>query len=371
MKLVHVLAPATFGGLERVVYALATGQARRGHDVHVVMLLEPETPEPLLANQLRASDVSIINVVLPGRAYATQLRRLGEHFRRLRPDVIHTHGYLPDVLSTALLPRVASRRVSTVHGFVGNTRRGRFYEWLQCRTYRWIDAVAVSQKLAKDLVRRGVRETKVHTIANAGVPIDGMLPRHAARQELEISADAFSIGWVGRVSREKGLDVLVDALPLLSDLRAQLTVIGGGPQRAMLDERARRNAPATHVSWRGIIPDAARLLRAFDVIVISSRTEGTPMILLEAMAGCVPVVTTAVGGIPDVVTKEEAILVPSEDSPALAAGIRSVHDDRAAAAGRAQRANVRLTTAFSTEDWLAKYDQLYAMLVAGSSDVRR
>jgi len=370
MKLVHVLAPATFGGLERVVHALATGQVRRGHDVHVVLLLESGTTEPLIAAQLREGGVPIISVVLPGRAYATQLRILREHFARLAPDVIHSHGYLPDVLSTVLIPRIPARRVSTVHGFVGNTRRGRVYEWLQCRSYRWVDAVAVSRKLANDLVHRGVREAKVHVIANAAVAIDNMLSGEAARERLGIPAAAFSIGWVGRVSREKGLDVLVDALPPLSDIRGHVTIIGDGPERPGLDEKARRIAAETPVLWAGIIGDAARLLRAFDVLVISSRTEGTPMTLLEAMAARVPVVTTAVGGIPDVVTDKEAIIVPAEDPVALAAAIRSVHDHRTAATERAERAAVKLAADFSTENWLAQYDQLYAALVASSADKR-
>jgi glycosyltransferase involved in cell wall biosynthesis len=94
------------------------------------------------------------------------------------------------------------------------------------------------------------------------------------------------------------------------------------------------------------------------------------MILLEAMAVGVPVVTTAVGGIPDVVTNEEAILVPAENPAALAAAIRSVHADRAGAIERAQRAVLRLATAFSAESWLDQYDQLYETLVARSARAR-
>jgi glycosyltransferase involved in cell wall biosynthesis len=370
MKLVHVLAPAMFGGLERVVHALAAGQQRRHHEVHVIVLREPGTAEPLIAAQLRESNVAVISVVLPSRAYWTQLRILHEHFARLAPDVIHTHGYLPDVLSMLLMPRISARRVSTVHGFIGGTRRGRFYEWLQCRAYRWVDAVAVSQKLAKDLVQRGVPVGRVHFIANAAVAIENPLGRAAARERLGIPSAAFSIGWVGRVSREKGLDVLIDALPALSELHARVTVIGDGPKRAELDESARQIGDATAIAWAGVIPDAARLLRAFDVLVISSRTEGTPMILLEAMAIGVPVVTTAVGGIPDVVTNDEAILVPSENPVALAAAIQSVHDDRDAAMERAQRAVLRLATSFSAENWLTQYDRLYETLIARSADAR-
>jgi glycosyltransferase involved in cell wall biosynthesis len=370
MKVVHVLAPATFGGLERVVHALAIGQARRGQDVHVIVLLELGTTEPPFVARLRDGGVSVISIVLRGRAYGKQLRLLRQYCARLAPDVIHSHGYLPDVLSALLIPRVSAARVSTVHGFVGGTRRGRVYEWLQCRTYRWIDAVAVSNKLAADLVQRGVAERHVHMIANAAVEIENPASRAAARETLGISGEGFIIGWIGRVSHEKGLDVLIDALPTLSGFTARLVVIGDGRDRRMMEDRARRATASIAVSWAGIVPDAARVLRAFDVLVISSRTEGTPMTLLEAMAVRVPIVTTAVGGIPDVVSNGEAILVPSDDPAALAAAIRSVHDHPDAAAARAELAAARLVTSFSADRWLSQYDELYTSLVADSAGVR-
>jgi len=94
------------------------------------------------------------------------------------------------------------------------------------------------------------------------------------------------------------------------------------------------------------------------------------MILLEAMALGVPVVTTAVGGIPEVVREDEAILVPSENPSALAAAIRSVSSDPTGAAKRAERATQRLADAFSTEQWLDKYDRVYATSATESANAR-
>jgi glycosyltransferase involved in cell wall biosynthesis len=358
MNLMHVLAPATFGGLESVVYALATGQQRRGHEVQVVMLLESGTPEPVLGALLHQSGVSVARIVSSGRAYWTQLRLLREVCQAFRPDVIHSHGYLPDVLSRVLVHTVPARRVSTVHGFIGSTRRARLYEWLQCRAYRSIDAVAVSRKLASDLVGRGVPEAKVHVIANAAVPAEQPLRSEVARERLGVSKEVFSLGWVGRVSHEKGLDVLLEAVKELPDLPIQLTVVGDGPARRELETRSGGEIRSV-VRWAGILPDPSRVMAAFDLIVLSSRTEGTPMTLLEAMGASVPVVATKVGGIPDVITEEHGLLGPPEDPSALAAAIRSVYMDRPAAAARAQAAHRRLDAEFSVDAWLDKYDQLY------------
>jgi glycosyltransferase involved in cell wall biosynthesis len=359
MKVTHVLAPAAFGGLERVVYALSTGQQRRGHEVQVVMLLAAGVAEPTLAAQLRDQNVAASTMVVPRRAYWTHLRLLAEHFRNVEPDVIHTHGYLPDVLSRVLMRRVGARRVSTVHGFVGGTRRGRLYEWLQCRAYRRIDAVAVSRRLAADLVSRGVPKARVHIIVNAVDSSGPPLGRDVARERLGVSEGLFSVGWVGRVSYEKGLDVLLEALNELRDLPIRLTIVGDGAARTELEQLTSRGSLRSMVHWAGILPDPSRLMSAFDVLVLSSRTEGTPMALLEAMAAAVPVVATAVGGIPDVLTDEHGLLVPSEDPLALANAIRAVYLDRTGAARRASAARSRLNAEFSVNSWLDSYDRLY------------
>ena len=104
---------------------------------------------------------------------------------------------------------------------------------------------------------------------------------------------------------------------------------------------------------------------AFDAWVLSSRTEGTPVTLFEAVAAGVPVVATRVGGVPDVVGEGEAILVPPEDPEALAAAIRAVHASPLAAAARADRASRRVATEFAAAPWLDAYDRAYRRALRG------
>jgi len=171
------------------------------------------------------------------------------------------------------------------------------------------------------------------------------------------------VGWVGRLSQEKGPDLLIDALARLTDLPMVVSIIGTGRDAEALKADAAARTTAD-ILWHGLVPDAARLYSAFDVFVLSSRTEGTPIALLEAMAAGTPIVATAVGGVPDVVTKQEAVLVQPGNTDALANAIRAVHDDGSNAQSRAAAARMRLSQLFAREPWLSAYATLYNRLRA-------
>jgi glycosyltransferase involved in cell wall biosynthesis len=355
----HVLAPASYGGLERVVQLLAAGQRARGDDVHVMALLDQRAAEPSLIAALRSDGVNVLPVALPPRAYLAQLRLMRQACSRLRPDVLHSHGYLTDVLAAVSARSIETPLVATVHGFTSGDWKNRLYEWMQCRAYRRFDAVvAVSRRLADDLAKRGVPANRLHSVPNAWADTDPPLAVQLARRTMDVPDGVFSIGWIGRVSHEKGLDVLIEALPALGEFPWRLTVLGDGRERAPLERRVKELGLDSHVMWRGVVPEASSMVRAFDLFVISSRTEGTPMTLFEAMSGEVPLVVTSVGGIPDVVTPAEAVLVPPQDPQALTSAIRAVHDDRSSALKRASAARARLRD-FAFQPWLERYDDIY------------
>jgi glycosyltransferase involved in cell wall biosynthesis len=357
-KVLHVIAPAAFGGLERVVESLAVAQHRRGHVVHVAAFIEQDRAEPPILGALRTAGVSVAVMRSAARAYGAQRRQLQMVIRSISPDVVHSHGYVADVM-LALVARSA-RRVSTVHGFTGGGLKNQGYEWLQRQAFRRFECVvAVSRKLAGELVRGGLSSNQVLTIANACPPLEPPLEHAVARRLLKVPDERFSIGWVGRVSHEKGLDVLIEALVLVSTMPWHLTIIGDGRERARLEQRASDLGLADKITWQGMVENAARMMHGFDLFVISSRTEGTPIALFEAMHGGVPVVTTAVGGIPDVVSVTEAILVPAEQPALLADAIVAAMRDRDSARQRAEHARRRLEADFGLDQWLDRYDRAY------------
>lgn len=360
MKIFHLLAPAPFGGLERVVFALAAGQKASGHDIAVLPLLESDTTEPSLIGELRNVGVQVIPIIQHRRAYHAQRKALQEICIRLAPDVLHSHGSHPDVLAASLGANCRAARISTAHGFTGGTYRNRLYQWMQRVSYRRFDAVvAVSRKLAEDLASTKRLRGKIYALPNAWFAPDSLLAAELVRQPPQLSREVFNIAWIGRMSREKGPDILIEALAALKDLSIHVTMIGEGSERPKLQSRAKELQLDRRISWAGEVARASRLLPAFDLLVISSRTEGTPITLFEAMHANVPVVATLVGGVPDVVSHAEAILIPPGDSGALSCAIRNVVNAPAEARIRATRARNRLETDFAPTPWLESYDRIY------------
>jgi glycosyltransferase involved in cell wall biosynthesis len=377
LGVLHIVAPTRVGGLERVVWALATGHARMGWPVQVATVVSPEDHENALIRALRDSGVQVDVLALPARAYGKERAAIADLCRRSQPAVVHTHGYRPDVLDAGVARGLMRERavVTTVHGFTGGDWKNRFYEWLQVRAYRGrrFDAVvAVSSPIVERLTRAGVPAGRVRLIRNAWSGAREYLDRAAARRVLGLPAEDPVIGWVGRLSAEKGPDVMIDALARLRypGASVRLAMLGDGPLAADLRERAQQAGVADRVTWHGVVPDAARLYRAFDVLALSSRTEGTPIVLFEAMGAEVPVVATAVGGVPDVVTAAEAVLAPSQDPAALARALGRTLGDPAGARARAAAARRRLETDFAVAPWLARYAALYREVVAGKSGRR-
>jgi glycosyltransferase involved in cell wall biosynthesis len=363
MRIAQLVAPAPAGGLERVVRGLASGLSAKGHEVTIVATVPPgRRNHPFLAT-IGALGLPHEIIEVTGRGY---LREIGEVTDRLESwgtEILHTHGYRPDVIGAVAARRAGVAMVATVHGYTGGGLRNRFYEWLQRRAMAFPAAViAVSVPLMDELRRSGVSESRLHLVRNAWTPSRAELDRTAARSALGIETELPIAGWIGRVTYEKGPDVFLAALRQVAPGSLEARILGDGPERARLEG----SPTAVPVRWLGVVPEADRYLKALSLIVQSSRTEGTPMVLLEAMAAGLPIVATAVGGVPDLLGPDEAILVPAEDPSALASAIASVIASPEAARARAERARARLTRDYGVEGWLAAHERVYRRALNGT-----
>lgn len=371
LSILHVLAPGAAGGLESVVRSLAMGQRDRGHAVRVAAVVNDDAGGHPFVTSLSDAGIDAHALAVPTRAYRREQALVAELCRRLRPAVVHTHGFRPDVVDAAVARRLGIPTITTVHGFTGGGWKVSLYELLQRRALRRFDAVAVvSHSLARTLSASGVPRTRIHVVPNAYMRPVRPLDRAAARRRLSVAEDRFVVGWVGRLSPEKGADTLLEAVARLPKLPLTVAVLGDGPERPALMRRAATLGLVDRVTWHGLVPDAPSLFGAFDVFVLSSRTEGVPIVLFEAMAAGVPIVATCVGGVPDVVSSTEASLVSPNDPAAIATAVLELYRHRETAASYARAARQRVMTEFQPEPWLSRYETLYRQIQKAAEEGR-
>lgn len=308
MRVLHVME-ATIGGTRRHLLDLARGQRAAGVEVHVAAasLRAPDFERDLSALEAEGVGVTripMLRAIRPAedRRHARELRAL---LRRLRPEIVHTHSSKAGALGRwASLREGIGARVHTPHTFaflfadMFSAPKRALYRgverWLSARTQA---IVAVSEGEAETIRASGVvRPERLRVVENGIEPAPFLAARAASRAELGCSADAPLLAVVGLLNVAKGQDLLLEALAAPGLERAELLVAGEGEMRAELEARARAPGLRGRVHFLGFRADVPELMAAADWIVLPSRWEGMPYVVLEAMASARPVVATPVDG---------------------------------------------------------------------------
>lgn len=252
--------------------------------------------------------------------------------------IVHAHLF-PELF---IVPLAAARlrHVSLVYTehLSSNRRRGYPFpfRWLDRLAYRkYLRIIAVNQSTRDNLVRwQPELANRIVVIPNSvriGFTLEsGVKQRKRMSQELELPAQGHAtlLLFAGRLTREKGVDILLKALAKLRDVNYVCLIAGDGPDREQLQRMAQDLYLNERVCFLGTRSDLLQLLRAVDMMVLPSRWEGLPLIVLESMAASCPIVATAVDGTADVLRNEvSALLVPPEEPQALAKAISRLSQD--------------------------------------------
>jgi teichuronic acid biosynthesis glycosyltransferase TuaC len=247
---------------------------------------------------------------------------------RFKPDVIYGFFAYPYGFANAMMgrlfgvPVVTYCRGSDIHSIARNRLQGRLIAW----SLRLADRVlSVSEALKKDVVALGVDPDHV-TVVHNGIEPDRFtsVDRESARRQLSLPADGALAVCVSRLSGEKGIDVLIDSIAYVKTPNFMLVLVGDGPQRAMLEERARSLGVAGRVLFAGDRPhdEVPLWVSAANLSVLGSRKEGYPNAVVESLACGRPVVATDVGGVREILTSERlGLLVAPEDAEAFGAAV--------------------------------------------------
>lgn len=318
-----------------------------------------------LVGELEAAGVPVTCLGVRRAASPGWVGRLRRLIRERRYDLVHAHlpyAAIGARLALRGLPRPARPAlVYTEHNtwerYRPATRR------MNAATFRWNDAViAVSGSVAASVRSRSGPPVRVivNGVDSAAVRT-GALSREEARASLELPADRMVVGTVGGLTPKKGHAVLVRAARRVVDEapEALFAFVGLPADPGPVREEIARAGLGDHVLLLGYRPEAARLMRAFDVFCLPSRYEGLPVSLLEAMTLSIPPVATSVGGVSEVVTEgEDGLLVPSEDPEALAKALLSLIRDPGLRSRLGERA-ARTAEGFSLAGAVRRTEEVY------------
>ncbi len=325
MKVLQLATGELFGGAERQIIALSRGLLASGVDVLAVVMFERE-----LAAQLRAAGVRVEVLRARGTFDLTLPGKLRALIGREAPDVIHVHNYRPHAMLALAGAAVAGKVVKTEHGLPEMATS--VFENLRAHTYRALENLA-SRRLGARMVyvtqELRARCALAHTgLAQAvvynGVDLERLVigPRPP-----EYRPDTFNLIAIGRLEHVKGFDLAIQAVAAMpAETPVHLYVLGAGPEQPRLEALASKTGG--RVTLLGFRRDPFAWLANADAMLMPSRHEGLPFVLLEAWALRTPVIASAVGGLKEVIRDgETGLLVPGGDVAALAQAVSRIAGD--------------------------------------------
>ncbi|HEV3185360.1 MAG TPA: glycosyltransferase family 4 protein [Xanthobacteraceae bacterium] len=346
LSILHVFR-APVGGLFRHVVDLVRGQAAAGHRVGIVADASTggDQAEAALAALAPALALGLTRVPMSrhlGPSDIAAVRRVARVLRDTGADVVHGHGAKGGAYARLTGGRAV--RAYTPHGgtlhFDPSSPLGFVYLNLERALLARTDLILFESAYARDAfhARVGAPAALVRVVHNgvAAAEFDPVTP----------DADATDLLFVGELRHLKGVDVLIEALGLLSDAGRPVsaTIVGGGPEADAFKAQARGVA----ANFPGALPARQAFARG-RLLIVPSRAESLPYIVLEAAAAGLPMLATAVGGIPEIFGPQSPRLLPPGDPAALAAAITAALADAAASRAAAETLRARVRAEFAAE----------------------
>lgn len=362
VRITFVVGNFVAGGAERHLLEMWSRIDRARFDLEIACL----RAEGQFLNEVRALGWPIHDLDVGRRIYGPAgmrgFSRLVHALRRFRPHVVHGYLFGPSIFAVA-----AGRMCSVPAVVVAKRNVDAFESPRQALVHRWVHRLAthvtaVSERVAETVVAMGVPPERITAIPN-GVNYEKFAS--GAVPDAGGNGRALRIGSVGCLAARKDYGTLLEAAALLKARgRAfEVDLVGDGPDRGALEAQARALGLADRIHFLGERPDVEQLLPKMDVFVLSSREEGIPNALLEAMAAARPAVATAVGGTPEVIEDgTSGWLVPAAAPEALAEALEDALSHPEEAQRRARAAQERVRTSMSIDSMVRRHEAFYERL---------
>lgn len=297
------------------------------------------------------------------------LARLAWLIRQMAPDVVHTHTTKAGVLGR-LAALLSLRHPQVVHTYHGHLLSGYFsplktwfYIRIESALSRMSDAlVTVGKAIEEELISAGIGRRDQYRTIQTELCLREIPDKLESRLRLEIPADAFVVSTVGRVTKIKRLDRVVDAARRLGPRYPKLmfVIVGGGEQEAALRKMiADENLPIRMLGWR---LDIECILGASDLVLLTSDSEGAPLSLIEAALAGVPVVSTNVGSVSEIVVNGKTGWLCKKNTDDICNALEDLITDDAKRIAFGSRARAQTRLECMNNNFVSKHGELYRAL---------
>jgi len=365
IKVLHLISPRGVGGAERVVLTLCKGADRESVESVLGIFRDNRTDRDDFITDVEKMGLAFEEICYKNPYDISQFFDLYRIVRRLCPQVIHAHGYKTNILGFFVAKLLGIPIVTTVHGLYRIGRGSNRMVRLGVFVLRYFDRVLpVSEQIREELLRMKIPASRMVTVRNVPplATVKSRVQTQSFREEVGISPKRKIIGFIGRLEHVKGCDQFIEAMAniMRKALDFCAVIVGDGPEREALEILVKRRGLGERVNFFGFRNDPERVLQSLDVLVLSSRNEGIPLTLLEAMAQGVPVVATQVGGVPEVIRDgvNGLLVAPGEPAKLAEAIIESLSNPEAARE-RTLAAKKMLARDYDVRTWAGKVRDVY------------
>jgi glycosyltransferase involved in cell wall biosynthesis len=367
IDVLHLIGTLSAGGAERNLCYLARLMAKSRFRYGIGCLVGRGD----LAAEVEAADIPVWEFGFRKRYTFSTIWRLAGFLKQKKVKILHTHLFVPGVVGR-LAGLMAGTPVMITHEH-GKTLWKKWHHRLAERLLLPITDLRIA--VSQDILRlRHEREhtplSKMRVVYNAVDPAPFAASeslRAGKRRELEVE-DAFVVGAVGRLVEAKSFDLLLDVARGVCARRgdARFVIVGEGPLEGKLRELAGSCGLSDRVIFLGRRSDVPALMGAFDLYLITSKREGLPLSLIEAMMAARPIVATSVGGIPDAISNNaEGLVVDPGDRGALVEAVLTLAGDPDRRSRLGMRARERALKQFAPEKVLEGLEGIYRGLLGG------
>ncbi|MBI3291042.1 glycosyltransferase family 4 protein [Candidatus Falkowbacteria bacterium] len=371
-KILYLVTQPEWGGAQRYIFDLASNLDQTKYEAAIATGLSNSSNQELLTKvddgnikSYRLNNlVREINPVKDLKAYF----EVGKLLKELKPDILHLNSSKAGVIG-ALAGRQAriKKIIYTVHGFVFNepmsAGKKAFYKFAERFSARYKDTLICVSEFDRQvgLKNKIAAEKKLVTIHN-GVQKLEFLEKQAARSELGLPADKIIVGTIANFYPTKGLNYLIEAAKIITKKKPEVIfrIIGFGDMENKLKDQIKKLNLGSRF-FLGEKLNGYRYLKAFDMYALPSVKEGFPYAILEAMAAGLPIVTTNVGGIAEMINDKNGILVEPKSAEALAEAIIKLMENKNLAEELSRQARQDAAEKFYLEKMLRETEKVYSL----------